>query len=92
MMDKEFEGGWQAMRDDAERICREIKRRFWNIPPNASYGIHYDDMADILFDMHQVIRYQLWLDNNNPNKTHWTVDAYPASQAGSELLIKIKKI
>lgn len=92
MMDEKFEGGWQAMRDDAERICKEIKQRFWGMPGNATYGVKYDDTADILFDMHQVIRHQLWLDDSNPNKTHGTVDTFPAHQFGSEPLIKIKKI
>lgn len=29
MMDKEWDGGWHAMREEAERTCREIKRKFW---------------------------------------------------------------
>lgn len=88
-MDEEWDGGWSAMREEAERICKEIKQKFWGHPYNVMNGIHYDDTADILFDCHQVIRHQLWKDNPNPNKSMWTVDAFPASQFGSEPLIKI---
>ena len=92
MLDDKFEDGWQAMRDDAERICKEIKLRFWGMPGNATYGVKYDDTADILFDMHQVIRHQLWLDDDEKTGRNGIVDAAPAHQFGSEPLIKIRKI
>lgn len=88
-MDDEFEGGWQKMREDAETFCEEIKRRFWNLAPNSEWGVHYDDTADIIWDMHQAIRYQLWKDNHDPNKSTMTVDAFPAHQFGDEPLIKV---
>lgn len=74
------------MREDAENFCKEIKRRFWNLPPNASYGVKYDDTADILFDIHECIRHELWL---NGDRKHHTVDSYPAHQWGKEPLIKV---
>lgn len=89
MMDDEFEGGWHKMREDAETFCKEIKRRFWDLAPNSDWGVHYDDTADILWDMHQAIRYQLWKDNPDPNKSTITVDAFPAHQFGDEPLIKV---
>ena len=89
-MDDEWDGGWHAMREEAERICKEIKQKFWGLPAHAMNGIHYDDTADILFDIHQAIRHQLWKDNPNPNKSHITVDSSPATQFGSESLIKIE--
>lgn len=88
MMDEEFEGGWQKMREDAETFCKEIKKRFWDLAPNADYGIHYDDTADILWDMYQCLRFELWKNQPEP-KSHITVDAFPASQFGSEPLIKV---
>ena len=88
MMDDEFEGGWQKMRDDTETFCKEIKRRFWDLAPNANYGIHYDDAADIIWDCHRVIRHELW--KNNPNRSNMTVDSEnPSSPIGSEPLIKV---
>ena len=87
MMDDEFEGGWDKMRDDAETFCKEIKRRFWLLEPNANFGLHYDDTSDIIWDIHQAIRHELWL--NNPDKLNYTVDASPAFQFGPEPIIKV---
>ena len=86
MIDDEFEGGWQKMREDAETFCKEIKRRFWDLAPNANYGIHYNEMADIIFDLHQCIRHELWL---NGDRKYHTVDSYPAHQWGKEPLAKV---
>ena len=79
------------MRHDAERLSKEIKKRFWGLESNAMYGINYDDFADILFDMHRVLRHQLWKDNEN--KSNWTVDAEdPTHSIGSEPLTEIKEM
>lgn len=85
MMDKEFEGGWYKMREDAETFCKEIKKRFWNLAPYANYGIRYDESADIIWDIYQALRYELWKNRPEP-KSHITVDAFPATQFGSEPL------
>ena len=88
MMDEEWDGGWGAMREDAERICKEIKKRFWGLKWNANYGIRYNDEADILYDMHCVLRHALWLSQPEP-KNHMTVDSNPAHQFGSEPLATV---
>ena len=89
-MDKEWEGGWWNMRHDAERLSKEIKRRFWGLENNALYGLHYEDTSDILFDIHRVIRHQLWKDNGS--KTSYTVDAEnPTWSDGTEPLPLIEK-
>ena len=90
MMDNEWDGGWSQMREDAERMCREMKKRFWGLEPNALYGVHYDNNGDTLWDIHQVIRHQLWKDN--PNRQQFTVDASEAHQFGDEPLASIKRI
>lgn len=92
MMHKDWEGGWQNMREDAEAICKQIKKRFWHMEWNAHYGIGYDEMSDILFDISQVIRHQLWLDRPNDRKNFGTVDAFPAHRHGNERLAEIKRI
>ena len=89
--DKDWEGGWDKMRGDAERLSKEIKSRFWGLSSNTLNGIHYDDTADILFDIHQVIRHQLWLDSDNDKKTRLTVNSDEAMQFGDEPLAKIKR-
>ena len=91
-MDKEFEGGWYAMRNDAEYYSNAIKKRFWGLERNATYGLHYDETADILWDIHQVIRHQLWLDRPDDKKSSYTVDAYPAHCWGTEPLAIIRRI
>lgn len=91
MMDNTFEGGWHNMRSDAEAICKQIKKRFWGLESNALYGIHYDDTADILWDIHQCLRHQLWLDKPDGEKSHITVDSDTPMRVGSEPLIKISK-
>jgi len=88
-MDKMFEGGWYMMRENAEALCKEIKRRFWNLAPNANYGVNYDDSADIIWDMYQCLRHELWKNDPDPNKSTVTVDAFPANQFGKEPLIKV---
>lgn len=85
-MDKEWNGGWYAMRAEAEQISKTIKKRFWGLESNSMHGILYDDTADILHDIHQVIRHQLWLDRPESEKSHITVDAYEAIQIGEEPL------
>ena len=92
MMDDEFEGGWHKMHNDAEALAKQIKQRFWKLAPNAMYGINYDDTADILFDIHQVLRHQLWLDRPETERSIGTVDSCPATQHGCEELIKITKV
>ena len=92
MMDKEWDGGWQNMRHDAEEISKQIKRRFWGLESRAMYGIHYDDVADILWSIHQVLRHQLWLDKPEDNKSHITVDADEPMQLGSEPLAIIERV
>ena len=91
-MDDEWDGGWHRMREDAEAICKQIKQRFWGLGSNSMYGIHYDDVADILFDLHTVIRHQLWLDKPEDKKSSCTVDAYPAHCWGTEPLAIIRRI
>ena len=91
-MSDDWDGGWQNMRQDAENMANLIKARFWALRPNELHGIGYDDYADMLFDIHRVIRHQLWLDN--PKRSMMTVDAdNPRDiQFGRETLAEIRRI
>lgn len=73
----------------SEDFAYEAKLLFWGLGLCSYHGIHYDDTADILWDIYTTIRHQLWQDNPDPNKSKWTVDAFPASQIGVEPLIKV---
>ena len=87
-MDKEWDGGWSNMRAEAEDLCKQIKKRFWNLDSNAMYGIHYDDTADILFALHTVIRHQIWLDGD---RSFHGVDSDEPVMLGSEPLAVIRR-
>lgn len=90
-MDETWDGGWSEMRAEAEDICKQIKKRFWGCEANAMYGIHYDDTADTLYDIHRVIRHQLYIDRGDTSLA--TVDAEtPTSSIGTEPLAIISKI
>ena len=59
--------------------------------PEAMYGIHYDDTADILFDIHRVLRHQFYKDRGDTSFS--TVDSKnPTSSIGTEPLAIISKI
>lgn len=76
------------MREDAETFCKEIKKRFWNLGWCSLNGIRYDDVADIIWDCHRVLRHELW--KNRPERSNITVDSENPSYAiGSEPLIKV---
>lgn len=92
MMDDEWDGGWHKMREDAEVFVNQIKARFWGLRPCENWGIHYDDVSDIIWDIHQVARHTLWLSDENPDKPNYTVDASPAHQFGDEPLVTVKEI
>ena len=91
-MDKEWDGGWQNMREEAEAFSQNIKKRFWGLDWRSMNGIHYDDTADILFSLHQVLRHQLWLDRPEDKKSHITVDSDEAMPLGSEPLAIIERV
>lgn len=92
IMDDSFEGGWHVMREDAEKLCKEIKKKFWGLDWCSLYGVHYDETSDVLFDLHQVIRHQLWLDRPEDKKLPYTVDASEALQFAKEPLASIERI
>lgn len=87
-MDEEWDGGWHNMRAETEELCQKIKKKYWGLDSNALYGIRYDDTADILFDLHQVCRYQLWLDGD---RQFHGVDSDTPMRFGSEPLASIER-
>ena len=87
-MDKEWNGGWSAMRAETEELCNKIKAKYWGLGANAMYGIHYDDTADILFALHTVIRHQIWLDGD---RSFHGVDSDKPTQLGTEPLAVMRR-
>lgn len=91
-MDKEWDGGWYDMREDATAFANNIKKRFWGLEARTENGIHYSETSDIFWEMYEVLRHQLWLDLPEERKSPVTVDAFPAFQLSNEPLIEVKKI
>lgn len=86
-MDEAWDGGWSNMRAEAEDISKRINERFWG----CENGIYYDETADILHDIHRVIRHQLYIDRGDTSLA--TVDSEtPTSSIGTEPLAIISKI
>lgn len=90
--DKEFEGGWSKMREETNVLVKDIKKRYWGLDRSTMNGIHYDDRSDALYDIHQVIRHQLWLDQPEEKRQSYVNDAYEAHQFSSQELPIIKRI
>ena len=65
-----------------------LRTRCWNLDSRQFYGIHYDKDSDILFDIHQVLRHQLWLED--PNRSNAVVMA-SVHKFASEPLVTIRK-
>ena len=89
---KEMDDAWWDMRDEVEVLLDRLKYIGWKQPRNGDYGVHYDEQADRLYDMHQVIRNVLYWARHNGEKTHMVVDGDTPIQFGNEPLIKVKKI
>lgn len=81
--------GWSDMRRDVEDRLAELKKLGWGLERNTNYGIHYDELADLFFEMHQVMRHQLWLDN--PGRFEFSVDGYTPLELTDEPMIKVNK-
>lgn len=69
----------------------KIKYDCWKQNENQSYGVHYSEKSDTLFDMHEVFRHQLWKDRED--KACMTVDADKPFHWNKKIpLIKIEKL
>lgn len=80
---------WYAMRNEVEYHLNALKKLCWDCDKNCDYGIGYDDYADMLYDMHQVMRHEVWKENGEKS---YTVDAYEPLKHGKEELIDVKRV
>lgn len=84
-LDKKFE-----IRDTIRDKLAEIKMLVWNMGRGASYGVNYDDDADLLFDIHQVLRHHLW--KLNPNRLSCVNSATQGFPFGKEPFVTVKTL
>lgn len=77
--------------EKVKMLLHEVKSLVWDLGPRSNKGVRYDGGADILFDIHQVIRHHLWKIKPEP-KHHYTNDAAEATIFGSQPAITIKTL
>lgn len=62
----------------------------WDQSPHTRYGVNYSKKSDILWDMYEVFRHQLWEDDED--RSEYTVDASKPHHWYKEVpLIKIER-
>lgn len=78
-------------REKLNNLLNEIKKLCFKQEPDVSYGVGYSDKSDTLFDMHEVIRHQLWKDLED--RPDYVNSAYPAHHWNKKVpLIEIEKL
>lgn len=77
--DKQYDIGsseWYKMQAEVKEAINKLRKLCWGVDNNQNYGIHYDDAADILFDMQKVIEHALWLEEDPKKRCKFTNDAF----------------
>ena len=84
---------WYTMRYVVEKSMDILRKLCWGVERNTSYGIYYDETADILFDMQKVMEHALWLEKDPEKRPKYTNDAFEhTSTFGGEKNIKVMKL
>lgn len=83
---------WDEMRHNLEATLKQMEYDYWGLSGGRYNGIGYDDWADSLWDMHQVMRHARYLamPPKEQEIMRGTVMAYEAMRVGSEPLIEVK--
>ena len=83
---------WYKMHEELEATLRKLEAKYWGLSGGSYYGIGYDDYADTLWDMHQVMRHAryLALPPKEQEAMRITVMADTPTRVGSEPLIKVE--
>lgn len=90
--DKSHRDNWISMSNEVEKHCDELRKLCWGQDRGSLNGIHYNKISDILWDLYQVFRHQLWLDEPEDKKSYMTVDSDEPLNTGTEPLAKITLI
>lgn len=92
--DKQYDIGsseWYKMQAEVKEAINKLRKLCWGVDYNQNYGIHYDDAADILFDMQKVIEHALWLEEDPKKRCRFTNDAFEHTVTfGKEKNITVK--
>lgn len=84
---------WYGMRSKVEDMIQILRKLCWGVEYGDNHGLGYDENADILYDMQQVIEHALWLEEDPAKRSNWTNDAFEHTRPfGNEKNIKVNKI
>lgn len=84
---------WYYMQYEVTEAIQKLRKLCWGVQYGQNHGIHYDNTADVLFDMQKVMEHALWLEQDPEKRSNWTNDAFEhTNPVGSEKNIKVKKI
>lgn len=89
--DNQYTDEYFIERDCIKRTLDSLHTLCWNQPSNQSYGVGYSRRSDTLFDMHEVIRHQLFLDGTR-ERLYQNREYPPMHWNKKEPLIKITQV
>lgn len=77
--------------DEVKEVIDDLRLKFWNQKGGAYNGVGYSEEYNIMTDMHQMMRYVLFL--NSGRKRKGMVDEYPPiGWSKKEPMIKVELI
>ena len=87
-------GKFSEIRDELEEDMKMLQRKYFNLSPNASYGLGYDKYADTLWDIHKCCEHARFvaMPKERQEALRWCVMADTPMAFGEEELIKVKEI
>ena len=82
---------FSEIRDELEEDMKMLQRKYFNLSPNASYGLGYDKYADTLWDIHKVCEHARYLakPKEEQEALRWTVMADKPMAFGTEPLMNV---
>lgn len=83
---------WEDIHSELEEDMKMLQKKYFNLSPNASYGLGYDNYADNLWSIHKCCEHARWLamPQEDKEKTKWSVMAYTPMQCGDQPLMKVE--
>src|SRR3990167_5112032 len=61
---------WREKANEVDKRMDEVKKIWWNMESPGHHGLGFHPESDMLWDMYQVIRHQLWKDDESLTKSN----------------------
>lgn len=83
---------WYEMREGLEKSLKDFEYKYWGLSDGRYNGVGYNEQSDILWDMHQSLRYARWCNMPKDKKEdlRCTVIANTPMAFGDEPLIDVE--